>query len=141
MNPRSRNKGKGGGSKPKRYSDHESGFIEPIEAEAKPSESLKKVREQALGGLTDLVGLALATLADCLKHGPTRAQGSRSSDARYVLDVVLDRIAAAEAVPEDVELDAAGKPAQTPVDQLAKRRAQLQALLQAQRRDMDKGKR
>lgn len=116
-------------------------LVEPVDAEAKSAEALKKVREEALGGLTDLVGLAIGTLRDCLENGPQRAQGSRSSDARYVLDVVLDRIAQPAAVPEDVELDKDGKPAPTPVDELAKRRAELQKLLRQQRKDMDKGKR
>lgn len=103
----------------------------------KSAEALAIIRAQALTGLSDLVGLALATIMDCLKEGPTRAQGSRSSDARYVLDVVLDRIPEAAELPED----AVEASAQTPIDQLAERRAQLQKLLQAQRKDMDRSKR
>lgn len=103
----------------------------------KSAEALAIIRAQALTGLSDLVGLALATLMDCLTDGPTRAQGSRSSDARYVLDVVFDRISEPTELPEDAVSDAA----KTPVDELAVRRAELQKLLQAQRRDMDRNKR
>jgi hypothetical protein len=118
--------------------------VKPLDGERldkKSAESLAEVRQQALSGLSDLVSLALATLGDCLKNGPMRAQGSRSSDARYVLDVVLDRIQAPSAVPEDAEVDEDGQPTQTPVDELAARRAELQKLLRAQRRDMEKSKR
>lgn len=114
--------------------------MEPVEADPKTTELLQKARSQALAGLTDLVGLALGTLADCLKHGPTRAQGSRSSDARYVLDAVLDRVSMPEAKPDE-ELDENGQPFQTPVDELAVKRKQLQKLLQQQRRDAQRDKR
>lgn len=136
MNPDSRKKGVKGKVRPKHPSVDP---VTPVAAKPKSAEGLNKVREQALGGLTDLVGAALGVLGDCLKNGPSRAQGSRSSDARYVLDVVLDRISAPE-VPEDVDLDEDGQPLTTPIDELAERRAELQKLLRAQRRDMDRNK-
>jgi hypothetical protein len=147
MNAGSRKKGVGG-KRPRARSvnpdsrDHErlpaprgQALVEPVGAEAKSAEALGKVRAEAMGGLTDLVGLAIGTLRDCLVNGPQRAQGSRSSDARYVLDVVLDRIAQPAEVGDDVEIDKGGKPTQTPVDELAKRRAELVKLVRAQRKD------
>lgn len=107
---------------------------------AKSAEALSKVRAEALGGLTDLVELAIATLRGSLTMGKQRGQGSRSSDARYVLDVVLDRISAPTEQPADVETDADGQPTQTPIDELAKRRAELQLFLRKQRREADKNK-
>lgn len=137
MNRDSSRKGGRGG---KRRREQPTAAVEPTEAEAKSAELLQKVREQALGGLTDLVGLALATLGDCLKNGPSRAQGSRSSDARYVLDVVLDRISSPAKHADDVETDEDGKPRQTPVDELAMRRAELQKFLREQRKQADTSK-
>ena len=104
-------------------------------ADPKSAEALAIIRAQALTGLSDLVGLALGTLKDCLRNGPTRAQGSRSSDARYVLDVVIERVQALEVALDEDEN------APTPVDELAQRRAELQKHIRAQRRDMDKNDR
>lgn len=120
-----RNKGEGG-APPRRRK------VAPRELDVKARNDLEIMRQKALSGLSDLVELAVGTLADCLRHGPERAQGSRSSDARYVLDVVLERIAA------PVERDEAeGEPGEvltTPVDELAQKRLELQEYLRGQRR-------
>lgn len=135
MNLDSRKKGKGKRAEKYRAPTQKRRVPAKVKAkliDPKSAEALAIVRAQALTGLADLVGKAVATLEDCLTEGPTRAQGSRSSDARYVLDVVFDRIKEAEAALGEDEAT------QTPVDELAKRRAELQKHVRAQRRDMEK---
>lgn len=144
MNPDSRKRGKGK-PKPKRRivkprSVRESAFIQPAQPELKSSELLAKVRAQALSGLSDLVALSLSALRQNLEDGPERNQTSRSLDARYVLDAVLDRVSAPAALAEDAEVDEQGNAAPTPVDELAVRRAELQKLLRQQRKDADRDK-
>lgn len=54
----------------------------------------------AAEGLAELVPAALAALRESLTASKRpRGQGTRSSDARYVLDVVLERLPDAEAKP------------------------------------------
>lgn len=125
-------KGKGVGSRP---------ITPEALPEPKPTELLQKARSQALAGLSELVAAAIGTLRSSLIDGTERRQGSRSSDARYILDVVLDRIPAPKEPEPGEELDDDGEPTQTPVDELAERRAELQKLLRQQRRDMDKQQR
>src|SRR5262249_53101330 len=126
MNPDSRRMGKG--KRAEKYRAPKQKRRVPVKVKAKlvdpkSAEALAIIRAQALTGLADLASLAVATLADCLAEGPVRAQGSRSSDARYVLDVLFNRIS--EPAPGVIEgSDSEDGP--TPVDELAVRRAELQ---------------
>lgn len=52
-----------------------------------------KAAQDALEGLAALVPDALSALSDSLKNKKReRGSGNRSPDARYVLDVILDRL-------------------------------------------------
>ena len=108
---------------------------------AKSAEELAKMREQAISGLAELVPLAVRAVRRSLIEGAERRQGTVSADARYILDVVLDRVAPPPERPEGTPLDEDGNPTQTPVDELAERRAELQKYMRQQRRDADREKR
>lgn len=57
----------------------------------------KGIAADAADGLAELVPAALAALRESLSGGKRARYGStRSADARYVLDVVLDRLPEAE---------------------------------------------
>jgi len=141
MNKDSRTKGKGERRIVKPRSVREPEFTKPAPVEPKSTEVLAKMRQHALTRLADSVDLAIDVLIGSLDGPVERRQGTRSSDARYVLDVVLDRLPAPSEQPPDTEVDEDGNAAPTPVDELAVRRAELQKLLRAQRKDADRDKR
>lgn len=94
-------------------------------------DELGQLKQELLQHLAALGLKAVKALDNSLSTNAVslpRNIGARSTDARYVLDVLLDRLPTAPEKPAADTADGA------PVDELAQRRAALQAFVQAARR-------